>query len=589
MLTVILSYLGGVLTILSPCILPVIPFIFSRSDQSFRKSGLPMLIGMILSFASIAALSVAGGRWVAQANQIGRTFALVVFAVLGISLIFPKVAERLTSPLVRLGGILQRRADAASTASTRTSTLSSLLLGASIGLLWAPCAGPILGLVLAGATLGSSYQKTFGLLLAFAAGAATSLGLAILGGSKVLRILKKGLGAEEWIRRSIGVMVLVAVVAISLRIDTKVLANLSFINTGQFEQALIDRTTLGHKAVDENSALTDEGPSPPLDGATQWLNSEPLSIASLRGKVVLIDFWTYSCINCLRTLPYLKAWAEKYHNQGLIVIGVHTPEFAFEKSIDNVKNAVKDLNIKYPVAVDSDQVIWSAFKNRYWPAHYFLDAKGHIRFHHFGEGNYAESEKLIQELLAEAHGDQEHHSEKLGTVSMSSNASTHETGVEAPPSSGGVASPETYLGYFRQEGFVSIPDIQKDTVAKYKIPSQLSLNQWGFSGSWKIGSEMAKLSSSDGKLAFRFRARDLHLVMGAPEGKSIPFRVTIDGKAPKHSFGQDIDANGYGKMKLHRLYQLIRQSNEPGEKSSDHTFQIEFFAPGAEVFAFTFG
>ncbi len=579
MLIFILSYFGGVLTILSPCVLPVIPFIFSRSDQPFRQSGLPMLLGMGFSFAFFAVLSVVGGSWVVHANQIGRSLALLVFSVLGLSLILPRLAEQLTRPFVQLGGILQKRADA------KTGLASSLLLGVSVGLLWAPCAGPILGLVLAGAALGGSNQKTFGLLLVFAMGAATSLGLAIFAGGKVFGALKKSLGAEEWIRRGIGAAVLVAVVAISLGLDTQLLANLSFINTGRIEQTLLDNTSLGQKQDLKSSVLADEGPMPALDGATQWLNSEPLSAPTLQGKVVLIDFWTYSCINCLRTLPYLKAWAVKYRDQGLVVIGVHTPEFAFEKSIDNVKKAVTDLNIQYPVAVDSNQVIWQAFKNQYWPAHYFVDVKGRIRFHHFGEGNYEESEKLIQELLAEAGGYQEN----LKTKSATSVVPTQGSGVEAPPSGSEMASPETYLSYSRQEGFVSMPDIQKDAVVTYKTPARLSLNQWGFSGSWKIEAEKAELKSSRGKLTFRFRARDLHLVIGAREGRDIPFRVTIDGRPPKEDYGQDVNANGFGKVNSHRLYQLIRQHVQPGESAVDHTFQIEFLEPGAEVFAFTFG
>lgn len=578
MVSIILSYLGGVLTIFSPCILPVIPFVFSRSDQPFRKSGLPMLIGMGLSFAFFATLSVVGGDYIIHANQMGRILALGVFAILGFTLIFPRIAESLTAPFVRLGGILQARAD------KKTGIGSSLMLGASIGLLWAPCAGPILGLVLASAAWDGSNERTFGLLLVFAMGAATSLGFAIVAGSKVVNFLKKSFGAEEWIRRIIGASVLCTVIAISFGFDTKILSKLSYINTGRLEQALIDHVSLGTSTVDKVSTLADEDASPPLDGATEWINSAPLSIASLRGKVVLIDFWTYSCINCLRTLPYLKAWDEKYGNQGLVIIGVHTPEFAFEKSIENIKNAVTDLKIKYPVAVDSKYVIWSAFKNQYWPAHYFLDANGHIRSHHFGEGNYDESEKLIQTLLAESHGSQ------LSTpIPDIATTRSSGTGVEAPSRGEAVASPETYLGYARQAGFVSTPDIQKDTVAVYKIPPALSLNQWGFSGSWKIASENAQLITSHGKLAFRFRARDLHLVAGAPEGRTIQFRVTIDGSAPKNSHGQDVDVNGYGKLNSHRLYQLIRQSDESEKVRQDHTFQIEFLQPGAEVFSFTFG
>ncbi|MDR3607804.1 MAG: cytochrome c biogenesis protein DipZ [Oligoflexia bacterium] len=579
MLTFVLSYLGGVLTIFSPCVLPVVPFVFARSDQPFRKSGLPMLVGMGISFASFAALSVAGGRWVIQASQIGRILALVIFTILGLSLLFSRFAERLAQPLVRLGGILQKRADA------RPGIGSSLLLGASVGLLWAPCAGPILGLVLAGASLGKSTQNTFFLLLAFAMGAATSLGIAIFAGGKVLRTLKKGLFAEEWIKRAIGVAVLGAVIAIALGLDTKFLATLSYVNTNKIEQSLVDLAAGNKAATRDITGLSDEGPAPSLEGATQWLNSAPLTLQALRGKVVLIDFWTYSCINCLRTLPYLKAWAEKYRNQGLVVIGVHAPEFAFEKDLTNVKKAVRDLGITYPVAIDNDQILWSAFRNQYWPAHYFIDANGHVRYHHFGEGDYEESERVIQELLKEAHGGKPSGT-TAGIEGVPVTASSVKgTGIEAAPGAEEVLSPETYLGYERQEGFSSTPDIEKDGVRTYHQPSHYRLNQWGLSGSWKITGEKASLRFDHGQLAFRFHARDVHLVMGNPEGKAIRFRVTIDGKPPGNDHGEDTDQEGYGTVKSHRLYQLVRQKRS----QADHTVLIEFFDSGVEVFAFTFG
>ncbi len=580
MLIFILAFLGGVLTLLSPCVLPVVPFIFSRSDQPFRKSGLPMLIGMMLSFASFAALSVTGARWVVQANQIGRVLALIVFAVLGLSLLFSRVADRLALPFVRLGDALQKRAE------RRIGLGSSLLLGASIGLLWAPCAGPILGLVLAGAALGHSSQRTFGLLLAFAMGAATSLGVAIFAGGKVLRTLKKGFVAEEWIKRALGITVLGAVIAIALGLDTKILAKLSYFNTNDLEQHLVDQAS-GNKSNSRSSTalstpLSDEGPLPSLEGATLWLNSPPLSVESLRGKVVVIDFWTYSCINCLRTLPYLKEWEAKYHDQGLVIVGVHTPEFAFEKDLDHVKNAVRELGITYPIAIDSNQTIWATFKNQYWPAHYFVDAQGRIRYHHFGEGNYEESERVIQELLRESHGESQapkaNHSSNVPTMIQG-------TGVEAPASKGEIASPETYLGYNRQEGFVGTPEINRDRSENYQEPTELSLNQWGISGSWNISSEMATLKSPQGTLSFRFRARDLHLVIGAPAGKSVRYRVTLDGRPPAQDHGEDTDSEGNGMARAHRLYQLIRQK----ESDKEHTFRIEFFDPGVEVFAFTFG
>jgi cytochrome c biogenesis protein CcdA/thiol-disulfide isomerase/thioredoxin len=575
MLLLILSYLGGTLTILSPCVLPVVPFIFSKSDRPFLKSGLPILIGMALSFTIFATLSVVGGRWIVQANQVGRIISLVFFGILGFSLLFSQFAERITQPFVRLGGALQRNADAGS------GLWSSLLLGASVGLLWAPCAGPILGLVLAGASFERSNQTTFVLLLMFAMGAASSLAVALLASGKVLKYLKKGFVAEEWIKRGLGATVLLSVLAIALGLDTRVLAKLSFLSTNSLEQGLVDSVSKNKSLTSETTLLPNEGTFPTLEGAESWINSTALSPDSLRGKVVLIDFWTYSCINCLRTLPYLKAWAEKYRDQGLVVIGVHTPEFAFERDLTNIKKAVRDLGINYSVAVDNDHLVWSAFKNQYWPAHYFIDRKGRIRYHHFGEGNYDESVKVIEALLQEpGSGNQSNHKSAMEKIKLQISA----TGVEAPPS-GGETSPETYLGYGRQEGFVSSRQIVKDKSEVYNEPPKLDLNQWSLRGQWKISEEMASLFSKTGSVSFRFEARDVHLVIGSNDGKPIRYRVTIDDRAPNEDHGVDSTPAGDGIVDSHRLYQLIRQKKNVGV----HTLRIEFLDPGVRVFAFTFG
>lgn len=573
MLVYILSYIGGILTILSPCVLPVIPFIFSRADQSFRKKGLPMLVGMGISFAGFASLSVTGGQWIVEANRYGRYIALAVFFVVGLTLLSQRVAEKLSSPFVRLGNLLQQKAGAGEGIG------SSLLLGSAVGLLWAPCAGPILGLVLAGSAVSGSNEKTFQLLLVFAMGAATSLGVVILGSGKVLRFLKKGFGTEEIIRRGLGVTVLLAVVAIGLGLDTKILANIPYFNTNKIEQGLVDRISPPNIMMVGHTTAKDEGAFPSLSGAVSWINSEPLTNDSLKGKVVLIDFWTYSCINCLRTLPYVKMWAEKYKDQGLVVIGVHTPEFAFEKDIGNVKKAIADLGIQYPVAVDSKQVIWDAFQNQYWPAHYFIDAKGRVRGHHFGEGSYEESEKMIQQLLLEAYV-------KGKPLQKSTSVrSTEGSGIQAAATIDHEQSPETYLGYDRQEGFLSTPGIREDVVQKYREPKKLMLNHWGVKGEWKIKNEAIELHSKTGEIVYQFHARDLHLVLGSDDQHLIRFRVTLDGKAPGENHGTDTDANGYGVVKEHRLYQLVRLKDAP----SNRTFKIEFLNSHVQAYAFTFG
>src|SRR5271167_2134831 len=401
MLIYLLAFVGGVLTILSPCILPVLPFVFARADQPFRRSGLPLLVGMALTFSVVAIAAAFGGHWVVRLNQGGRYVAMLIFLVLGVSLLFPSIAEALTRPLVQAGSKLHGGP------SAESSIGKSFVLGISTGLLWAPCAGPILGLILTGAAIQGPGARSSFLLLSFALGAATSLGIALFAGNRVFSALKRSLSFEVWIRRGLGVAVIVGVVAIGLGWDTNLLTRFSFVNTAKAEKHLIDAlhsekpAVLAASQADTLPVLDDEGPMPDLTGAVAWLNSPPLSGKSLSGKVVLIDFWTYSCINCLRALPYVEGWAAKYKDAGLVVIGVHTPEFAFEKERSNVEQAVRDLKITYPVAVDSNYKIWQAFHNEYWPAHYFIDGKGRIRYHHFGEGEYDESERVIQALLKE--------------------------------------------------------------------------------------------------------------------------------------------------------------------------------------------
>ncbi|MFZ0816210.1 MAG: cytochrome c biogenesis protein DipZ [Candidatus Sulfotelmatobacter sp.] len=576
MLIYLLAFVGGVLTILSPCILPVLPFVFARADRPFRRSGLPLLVGMALTFSVVAIAAAFGGHWVVRLNQGGRYVAMFIFLVLGVSLLFPSIAEALTRPLVRAGGKLQGGP------SAESGIGKSFVLGISTGLLWAPCAGPILGLILTGAALQGPGARSSFLLLSFALGAATSLGIALFAGNKVFSALKRSLSFEIWIRRGLGVAVIMGVVAIALGWDTNLLTKFSFVNTAKAEEHLIDKlrpekptSVLAASAIDTQPALDDEGPMPDLSGAVSWINSSPLSSKALKGKVVLIDFWTYSCINCLRALPYVESWAAKYKDAGLVVIGVHTPEFAFEKERSNVEKAVRDLKITYPVAIDSDYAIWKAFNNEYWPAHYFIDGKGRIRYHHFGEGEYDESERVIRELLKE-NGAQ---------LASSGDLAVSGAGAEAAPSAN-VRSPETYVGYHRAEHFASTEAIAQDSKHSYTPQPRLSLNQWALSGSWKVGAESAVLQTAPGKIIFRFHARDLHLVLGTTkDGKPVRFTVKLDGTAPGDDHGVDCDSNGSGAVQGHRLYQLIRQKGAV----EDRTFEIEFLDPGVQAFAFTFG
>jgi thiol-disulfide isomerase/thioredoxin len=324
------------------------------------------------------------------------------------------------------------------------------------------------------------------------------------------------------------------------------------------------------------SQLPVEAGMPTLSGATEWLKSPPLAAPGLRGKVVLVDFWTYTCINWLRTLPHVRAWAGKYKDQGLVVIGVHSPEFEFEKDPGNVRRAVNDYRIDYPVAVDSDHAIWSAFNNNYWPALYFIDAQGHIRHHKFGEGDYDQSERVIQQLLAEAgnHG--------IGDDLVSVDG----RGVEAAADWDSLKSPENYVGYERTENFSSPGGATMDKRRVYTAPARLSLNHWALSGDWTVGKHATVLNRPSGAIAYGFHARDLHLVMGPPaQGTPVRFRVLVDGQPPGAAHGLDVDDKGNGRATGQRLYQLIRQ---PGS-IADRRFEIEFLDPGVQAFAFTFG
>jgi len=581
MILILLAYLGGVLTILSPCVLPVLPFVFARADRPFVRSGLPLLVGMALTFALVATLAAVGGGWAVQANRIGRAAALVMLALFALTLVFPALADRAMQPLVRWGGRLSEAATAG-TAPGKERIGPSLLLGVATGLLWAPCAGPILGIILTGAALSGASLGTGLLLLAYALGAATSLALALLVGGRVFVAMKRSIGAGQTARRVLGALILVAIGAIALGLDTTYLTRLSTGGTFALEQSVAERlgggdgksrTTQAVRGPGGAMMLPDEGPLPSFAGAVQWLNSPPLTAEQLRGKVVLVDFWTYSCINCLRSIPFTRAWAERYGPAGLVVIGVHAPEFAFERDAANVKRAMAELGIRYPVAIDNDKKVWAAFSNQYWPAVYIADAEGQLRYHHFGEGEDATTEAVIRQLLTAA-----------GAKGLAgAPAAVRLDGVGAQADFRQIGSRETYLGWLKGRNFSSPGGFMKDGRADYALAASPALNEWGLAGAWTVEAERARLEAAGGRIAFRFRARDLHLVMGAPAG--VRFRVTLDGAAPGADHGLDTDADGRGIVREQRLYQLVRQKAGARER----VFTIEFEAPGVEAYSFTFG
>jgi thiol-disulfide isomerase/thioredoxin len=364
-------------------------------------------------------------------------------------------------------------------------------------------------------------------------------------------------------RRTIGVAGILGFAALAFCSDANVLTRFGIMNTAKAENSL-------------HASLSDEGAMPDLDGGIGWLNSVPLNRKSVRGKVVLVNFWTYTCINFIRPLPYLRNWEAKYKEAGFVVIGVHTPEFSFEHDRKNVENAVKNLNVAFPVAIDSDYRIWQAFDNKYWPAQYLVDAKGRIRYHHFGEGDYGEMERVIQELLKEN-----------GATGLASEmGGVSGVGIEAAPDWADGRSPETYIGYRQAQNFASPEKLHKDSNQIFSAPLKASLNHWGLNGSWNVNEESAVLQAVPGKIVFRFHSRDLHLVLApAKDGKPVHFIVRLDGAAPGENCGSDIAPDGSGEIKEPRLYQLLRQKGP----IVDRTFEIESLDPGVHALDFTFG
>jgi cytochrome c biogenesis protein CcdA/thiol-disulfide isomerase/thioredoxin len=396
----LIAFLGGLLTVLSPCILPVVPFLFAGAQRS-RASILLTLGGMALTFALISSLAVVSSEWVIQASNSGRYVALIVMSVFALSLISARIGDWLTRPFVMLGNRLDPDT------RKKAGPLSSIMLGVATGLLWAPCAGPILGVILTGAMLQGANAQTSLLLLAYGAGSALSLGTLIFTGRGLVNRLKPSIPFTGWLRRGAGVAVLATAAVIATGFDKTLLANTSSQGVASVEKSVLENVP---KLVDyfvskvraDSPMEEGKGAMPSLAGAVQWLNSPELNAEALRGKVVLVDFWTYDCINCQHTLPYVKEWAKKYEKDGLVVIGVHTPEYGYERIIDNVRDQVKKLGITYPVAIDNNYAIWRNFDNQYWPAHYLIDAKGQVRYSHFGEGRYETQEQMIQQLLKEA-------------------------------------------------------------------------------------------------------------------------------------------------------------------------------------------
>ena len=405
-LVLLAVYLGGVLTILSPCILPVLPFVLTRTGRPFARETLPMLLGLALTFVAVASAGTASAAWVAGAFETGRWVALLVLATAAVALLSPRAAAWLSRPAVQVGARVLRRPPSGSPGG-------AVVVGVATGLLWAPCAGPVLGLVIAAAASGATPSHAALLFAVFALGAATSLAVGLLAGARLQRALRRRVAGVR-VRQAVGALALAAVALLALGWDASLLSRGGFVQTASAEEALIHRLvpSVEHGAGALPAVLRaappappvptpDEGPLPTFRGATGWLNAQPLTPAQLRGRVVLVNVWTFACYNCLNALPHIQALEARYRERGLLVVGVHTPELARERLPSNVADAVRRLKITYPVVLDNDFTIWRAFANRYWPSVYIADRQGRLRFHHFGEGRYDDEERVIQQLLAE--------------------------------------------------------------------------------------------------------------------------------------------------------------------------------------------
>ena len=544
-----------------------------------------IVLGLATGFTVFGTVFALFGSFLGLSNALLRQAALVFLFVFSLSLIWPGLWEGIGNRI----SFFAQKMIGFNRLPAEYGRLNALLIGGSLGLIWAPCAGPILGIIITLASVQKSFTQTLLLMGGYSLGAAVPMLLIGYGGQKISGQIQRFRSWGPLSHKLLGVLTLATVIGLFFNVDTLLLAHLpgQLFITSQIERKLVEKKDSVPVLYDDSDKINSKsgialaspeamplpilGTMPEFSKVTAWINSSPLTSMDLKGKVVLVDFWTYSCINCIRTLPYVTQWYEKYKDQGLVVIGIHTPEFSFEKDESNVKQAVTRHNIHYPVALDNDYGTWNAYHNHYWPAHYLVDAQGRIREEHFGEGNYEETERAIQTLLAEA---------KLLHRPVS---------LEAPKGSidfSKIHSFETYIGYGRAENFSSIQRLNPDVSLTYSAPATLRLNQWALTGLWKISKESARLQAPEGKIRFRFNAPKLNLVMAGRE-KGLTANVFLDGKPISPDFrGNDVESDGKVRITNSRLYNLVTL---PQGDETDHLFELIFEMPNVELFAFTFG
>ena len=541
-----LAFLEGLALIVSPCILPVLPLVLAASVDGGKRRPYGIIIGFVLAFSMFA---IAARELVALLGidlDVIRDVSLVLLALFGLVLLSEKLSERfsaLTQGAANLGNDLA--------SSKGEGLLSGIGIGALIGLVWTPCAGPILATVLVQVIRQESDFAGNLVILSFGIGAGIPMLIIALTGRRLMNKLGFLTRHAETVRRGFGVLIL---------------ASVAWIASGANIESLFmsaERTEIAQRDLKLQHGLDKPYAAPEFAGIDRWFNSEPLTMADLKGKVVLVDFWTYSCINCVRTLPYITAWDRKYRDQGLVIVGVHSPEFEFEKKADNVQAAIAEHGIRYPVAQDNRLDTWSNFDNRYWPAHYLIDREGRVVYTHFGEGQYAVTENNIRYLLG------------LGEKVAQN--------TEEAPAFSAMQTPETYLGYARGRNFESPEDVASDESKRYSFPSTLGADHWALSGDWKIGSENSVSTSAGAKLNLDFSARKVFLVLGSASGKPIEVKIELNGKPVGVAAGKDAP-NGKLMVDRNTLYELIDQ-----REMQRGVLEVEAQQPGLEIYAFTFG
>ncbi len=538
-----LSFAEGLALIASPCILPVLPLVLSASVEGGRRRPFGIILGFVIAFTAFALLSRKLVMLLGLDLDIIKYGSLVFLAMFGVILLSGRLSEKFSA-------LTGRFASAGSDLSSKAQDgfMSGVLIGMLIGLVWTPCAGPILAAVLVQVIRQESDLQALFLVSAFAFGAGVPMLIISLVGRKAMSKLGFIANHAETVRKGFGVLILLAV---------------AFIASGIDPQTLFSSEEKTQKIAAEGlqDALANPYPAPEFAGIEAWLNSEPLTMAGLKGKVVLIDFWTYSCINCVRTLPYITRWDQDYRDKDLVIIGIHAPEFEFEKSQENVEAAIRKHNIRYPVALDNNLDTWTNFKNRYWPAHYLIDRDGRIVYTHFGEGNYAETENNIRYLLGLDRKTEEK------DIAVTSKGQT----------------PETYLGYKRAANFSSPEAIDRDVLKNYTFPEALKDNQWALEGGWTVSNEHITAAEAGSSMKLNFKAGKVFLVMGVPEGKTVRALLTLNGEPLKNLAGKDAP-DGTVTVDRHALYELVSQPSP-----ANGLLTIRADEPGLEAYAFTFG